>query len=148
MSQKEHRPGPAAILLVPVVAAVVLTLFAWPSARLEPRDLPIGVAGRGAQALERRLCRAGGRLRRASLRRRGRGARRDRGSRHLRRVRGQAGGVKVLTASAASPAVAQLIARAAAEAPQGRTGGGRGARRAAWRGAGVLGAAAGDRGRS
>ena len=34
-------------MLVPVFVAVVLTLFAWPSARLEPRDLPIGLAGAG-----------------------------------------------------------------------------------------------------
>ena len=40
-----RRPSPAAILLVPVVVALVLTLFAGPSAKLEPRDLPIGVAG-------------------------------------------------------------------------------------------------------
>ena len=31
---------------VPIItSALVLTLFAWPSARLEPRDMPIGVAG-------------------------------------------------------------------------------------------------------
>lgn len=36
---------------------MVLTLFAWPSSRLEPRDLPIGVAGPAAVAkpLERQL---------------------------------------------------------------------------------------------
>ena len=44
-----HRPSPAAILLVPLAVAIVLTLFAWPSARLEPRDLPIGVAGPAAR---------------------------------------------------------------------------------------------------
>ena len=43
----EHRhPSPlAALVIVPLVVAIVLTLFAWPSARLEPRDLPVGVAG-------------------------------------------------------------------------------------------------------
>ena len=52
-----RRPRAAAILLVPLVAAVVLTLFAWPNARLEPRDLPLGVAGPPAatQALEEQL---------------------------------------------------------------------------------------------
>jgi hypothetical protein len=40
-----HRPPRAAILLIPVIAALVLTLFAWPNARLGPRDLPLGVAG-------------------------------------------------------------------------------------------------------
>ena len=42
---KHHRPPMAAILVVPLVVALFLTLFAWPSARLGPRDLPIGVAG-------------------------------------------------------------------------------------------------------
>jgi hypothetical protein len=46
----KHKPSPLAILVVPVVVALVLTLFAWPSARLEPRDLPIGVVG-GTPAL-------------------------------------------------------------------------------------------------
>jgi hypothetical protein len=32
----------------PIAAALVLTLFAWPQARMEPRDLPIGVAGPSA----------------------------------------------------------------------------------------------------
>ena len=58
MSHSAHRrPSPAAILLVPAVVAVVLTLFVWPNARLEPRDLPVGVAGApaAAEALERQL---------------------------------------------------------------------------------------------
>ena len=38
----------AALVIVPVVVAMVLTLFAWPSAKLEPRDLPVGVAGPAA----------------------------------------------------------------------------------------------------
>ena len=52
-----HRPPKAAILAVPLVLALVLTLFAWPQARVEPRDLPIGVAGppAPAAALEARL---------------------------------------------------------------------------------------------
>lgn len=52
-----HRPSPAAILLIPVVVALVLTLFAWPASRQEPRDLPIGVAGPAAAtaALDREL---------------------------------------------------------------------------------------------
>jgi hypothetical protein len=46
-----------AILLVPLAVALVLTLFAWPSARQEPRDLPVGVAGppAAAQAMEKQL---------------------------------------------------------------------------------------------
>ena len=52
-----HRPPPAAILMVPVVVALALTLFAWPASRQEPRDLPVGVveAGPGAQVVEQRL---------------------------------------------------------------------------------------------
>src|SRR4051794_12040214 len=52
-----RRPAPAAILLVPVIVALVLTLFAWPASRQEPRDLPIGVAGpvAAAGAVERQL---------------------------------------------------------------------------------------------
>ena len=48
-SPHPHHPHRAAILAVPVVAALVLTLFAWPSARLETRDLPIGVAAGSAE---------------------------------------------------------------------------------------------------
>jgi hypothetical protein len=48
----KHQPSPLAILIVPVVVGVVLTLFAWPSARLEPRDLPIGVVGAAPAAPE------------------------------------------------------------------------------------------------
>jgi hypothetical protein len=43
-----HKVSPAAILLIPVVVALVLTLFAWPASRQKPRDLPIGVAGPAA----------------------------------------------------------------------------------------------------
>ncbi|MFI8512073.1 ABC transporter permease [Streptomyces sp. NPDC085460] len=35
----------AVLLLVPALAALVLWTFAWPAARMAPRDLPIGVAG-------------------------------------------------------------------------------------------------------
>ncbi|MFF0745218.1 ABC transporter permease [Streptomyces sp. NPDC004111] len=34
-----------ALLLAPVVAALALWAFAWPAARIAPRDLPVGVAG-------------------------------------------------------------------------------------------------------
>jgi hypothetical protein len=34
-----------AIPLVPVVVAIALSAFVWPAANLEPRDLPIGLAG-------------------------------------------------------------------------------------------------------
>ena len=40
-----HRPPLAAILVVPLIAALILILFAWPSAKVGPRDLPVGVVG-------------------------------------------------------------------------------------------------------
>jgi len=45
----DHRPKPAAFLLVPVAFAFILALFAWPNAEGGPRDLPVGVAGQPAQ---------------------------------------------------------------------------------------------------
>jgi hypothetical protein len=109
-----HRPGPAAIAIVPIVAALVLTLFAWPNARLEPRDLPVGVAG--APAVERQLSAQDGAFdvhlyadeaaaREAIEDREVYGA-----------FVGGPDGAKVLTASAASPAVAQILTHAASAA--------------------------------
>ena len=92
-------------------------LFAWPSARLEPRELPIGVAGApaAAGAIEQRLAARDGAfdVHRYSDERAAREAIQDRD------VYGAfvatAGGAKVLTAAAASPAVAQMLTHAAAE---------------------------------
>ena len=115
------RLSPAAILIVPVVVALVLPLFAWPSARLEPRDLPIGVAGPApaAGAVEQRLSRQEGAF--DVHRYADEGAARE--AIEDREVYGafvaKPGGVSVLAASAASPAVAQLLSHAAAE--QGTT---------------------------
>jgi hypothetical protein len=97
------------ILAIPVVVAIVLTLFAWPNARLEPRDLPIGVVGAApampADKFEVHRYADEGAAREAIEDREVYGA----------FVAGP-GGPKVLTASAASPAVAQLLGHAAAEA--------------------------------
>jgi hypothetical protein len=113
-----HRPPVAAILVVPLVVALVLTLFAWPAAKLEPRDLPVGVAGpptatgpiedqlearEGAFDLHRY---AGEATAREAI-----------GDREIYGAFvATAGGPKVLTASAASPAVAQQLTQAAGEA--------------------------------
>src|ERR671931_28961 len=35
----------AVFVLVPLLAALALWAFAWPAARIAPRDLPLGVAG-------------------------------------------------------------------------------------------------------
>src|SRR5262245_49707204 len=45
-SSSHRRPGAiAAIVLVPILVGVMLSLFAWPAANLEPRNLPLGIAG-------------------------------------------------------------------------------------------------------
>jgi hypothetical protein len=121
--RRTHRPSPAAILFVPVAVALVLTLFAWPNARLEPRDLPVGVAGApaAAAAVEERLAAREGafEVSRYSDETAARQAIEDRdvyGAFVATRA-----GAKVLTSSAASPSVAQLLTRAASEggAPRG-----------------------------
>jgi hypothetical protein len=113
-----HRPPAKAILAVPLVCALVLTLFAWPSARLEPRDLPIGLAGPApaVEALEQRLASREGAF---DLHRYPDEAA-AREAIDERDVYGAfvatPAGPKVLTASAASAAVAQLLSHAATEA--------------------------------
>jgi hypothetical protein len=116
-SSAHRRPGPAAILLVPVVVAIVLTLFAWPSAKLEPRDLPVGVAGPASAAgpLEAQL-RANGdafEVHRYSNEAEARQAIEDRDVYGAFVATPE--GPKVLSSTAASAAVAQLLGRAAAE---------------------------------
>jgi hypothetical protein len=113
----EHRPPAAAILAVPLIVAVVLALFAWPSSRIEPRDLPVGVAGAPAAVapMERQLASQDGafEVNRYDTEAEAREAIED------REVYGafvvSPSGPKVLTSSAGSPAVAQLLTHAAAE---------------------------------
>jgi hypothetical protein len=106
--EDRRRPKVAAILIVPVVVAIVLTLFAWPNARLEPRDLPVGVVGPAPAMPADKF---------DVHRYADEGAARD--AIEDREVYGAfvtgPGGPKVLTASAASPAVAQMLGHAAAE---------------------------------
>jgi hypothetical protein len=120
MSAPAHhgrRPHAAAILLVPLFAALVLTLFAWPSARLEPRDLPVAVAGSGpaADALVTQVAAQDGHfdVERVADEAGARAAIED------REVYGAfvAGpdGPEVLVSSAASAMTAQLLSHAAAE---------------------------------
>jgi len=46
MAELGHRPSPwIAVLAVPIIVAIALSTFAWSAANLEPRDLPLGVAG-------------------------------------------------------------------------------------------------------
>ena len=112
-----RRPPLAAILLVPVAVAIILSLFAWPQARLEPRDVPIGVAGppAGAAAIESKLAANDGafEIHRYGTEAAARAAIEDRD------VYGAfvatPSGPKVLIASAGSPAVAQALTHGAAE---------------------------------
>jgi len=102
-------------LLVPAVVALVLTLFAWPQARLEPRDLPIAVAGppRATAAIERQLAQRGDafEVRRYGDQSAARAAIDDRDV--YGAIVASPAGVTLLTASAASPSVAQLLRQAA-----------------------------------
>jgi hypothetical protein len=103
------------MLLVPLAAALILTLFAWPQARMEPRDLPVGVAGPPAQVqqIDHKLEAQDGafEVQRYSDEADAREGIAD------REVYGAVvvtpTGPKVLTASAASPTVAQMITNAA-----------------------------------
>src|SRR5262245_56169362 len=49
-SNNQLKLSTAAIIAIPFLVALVVAIFAWPSSRLEPRDLPVGVAGPPAVA--------------------------------------------------------------------------------------------------
>jgi hypothetical protein len=112
-----HKPSPLAIVVLPLLVAFVVTMFAWPTSRQEPRDLPIGVAGPQAatQALEKQLSAHEGAFEVRSYpdEAAAREAIED------REIYGSfvatPEGSRVLTASAASPSVAQMLTRAASE---------------------------------
>jgi hypothetical protein len=116
----DRRISPLAIVLVPLIVAALVTLFAWPSSQQEPRDLPVAVAGTpaAAQALERQLNTHAGAF-------------------HIERYPDEASareaiedrdvygafvatpaGVKLLTASAASSVIAQTLTHAVPEGTQ------------------------------
>ena len=117
-SSSSHRPPAAAILVVPLVVALILTLFAWPTAKLEPRDLPVGVAGPATATgpIEQQLeAREGAfELHRYADEAAARSAIEDRDVYGAFVATPQ--GLKVLTASAGSQAVAQQLTHAADEA--------------------------------
>src|SRR5262249_14702004 len=104
-----------AMVVPALLAALAVVAFAWAAARIAPRDLPLGVAGPKAAAIARQLGAqdpgafavhyyAGDAQARAAVRHRDiYGA-----------VVTTPAGAKVLTASAASPLVAKLLAGAAA----------------------------------
>ncbi|WP_405739905.1 ABC transporter permease [Streptomyces sp. NBC_00028] len=118
----------AVIVLVPLIAALALWAFAWPAARTAPRDLPLGVADPAsatAQVEEQLAAHKGAfEIHHYADEAAAREAIED------RTVYGAvvvtAEGPELLTASAASPVVAQLLqqavaAPAAAEGAQVRT---------------------------
>ncbi|MGW7360911.1 ABC transporter permease [Streptomyces sp. NPDC054802] len=122
MSAAPRRRVIAAMVLVPVVAALALWAFAWPAARTAPRDLPIGVAGPTAAAgqLEQRFEERGGAfdVHRYEDEAAARAAIEDRvvyGA-----VVAGPEGPKLLIATGGGPAVAQLLEQAVtAQAPPG-----------------------------
>ncbi|MFJ8146109.1 ABC transporter permease [Streptomyces sp. NPDC096048] len=104
----------AVIVLVPVLVSLALWAFAWPAARTAPHDLPLGVAGppTAVAQVEQRLTQREGAF--EIHRYADEDAARD--AVEERTVYGAviAGdrGPKLLTASAAGPAVAQLLQQA------------------------------------
>jgi hypothetical protein len=109
----------AVTLLVPVLAAAILALFAWPVSELAPRDLPLGIAGpeQGTRPLGDALTRQAGDGAFEITSYADEAAARQ--GIENREVYGAlvAGpdGLTVLTASAASPTVAQLLTQAVTE---------------------------------
>ncbi|WP_079051548.1 hypothetical protein [Streptomyces curacoi] len=107
----------AVIALVPALAALALWAFAWPAARTAPRDLPLGVAGPAAATaqVERQLGRHDGafEIHRYADEAAAREAIEDRTVYGAVVVTPR--GPELLTASAASPTVAQLLQQAVAE---------------------------------
>ncbi len=103
----------------------MLTLFAWPQARSEPRDLPLGVAGppQATAPLEAQLAEAGDafEVRRYADEAAARAAIEDREV--YGAIAASPTGVTLLTASAGSPAVAALLQEQfAAATPAGEGG--------------------------
>jgi hypothetical protein len=114
-TSRGRRSKYAAILLIPVAVALVMAVFAWPNSRQEPRDLPVGVAG--PASMEQRLAAQDGafEIHRYGSEAAARDAIED------REVYGAfvatPSGPKVLTASAASATVANMLTRAGHGAP-------------------------------
>ncbi|MFE0509416.1 ABC transporter permease [Streptomyces sp. NPDC058964] len=107
----------AVIVLVPLLATLALWAFAWPAARTAPHDLPLGVAGPATATaqVERQLERHEGAFEIHHYA----DAAAARDAIEDRTVYGAVvvtpRGPELLTASAASPLVAQLLQRAVAE---------------------------------
>ncbi|MGP3638285.1 ABC transporter permease, partial [Streptomyces sp. 24-1644] len=115
-SSERSRRTVAVILLVPMVVALALWAFAWPAARIAPRDLPVGIAGAApaADRLQERIEQRAGafEIHRYEDEAGARAAIEDRvvyGA-----VVATPAGPRLLTATAAGPVVAQLLREAVA----------------------------------
>ncbi|MGP4006784.1 ABC transporter permease [Streptomyces sp. 4N124] len=113
----------AILVLVPVIAALALWAFAWPAARTAPRDLPLGVAGPAAATtqVEERLAQQEGAfdVHRYADEAAARDAIEDRTVYGAIAVTPE--GPALLTSTAASPVVAQLLQQASADMNPVRT---------------------------
>ncbi|MFF0504339.1 ABC transporter permease [Streptomyces fimicarius] len=114
MPTAPNRRAVAVVLLIPLMVTLALWAFAWPAARIAPRDLPVGVAGAApaAQQLEQRFQQRDGafEVHRFDDEAAARAAIEDRvvyGA-----VVATPQGPHLLTASAASPVVSQLLREA------------------------------------
>ncbi|MEV7346733.1 ABC transporter permease [Streptomyces sp. NPDC093544] len=119
---RHGRNMAAVIVLIPVLVALALWAFAWPAARTAPRDLPLGVAGSvtATAPIEKQLAQQNGafEIHRYADEAAARDAIEDRTVYGAIVATGQ--GPKLLTASAASPLVAQLLQQSVAgQAPEG-----------------------------
>ncbi|KUL33166.1 ABC transporter permease [Streptomyces regalis] len=107
----------AVVVLVPALAALALWAFTWPAARTAPRDLPLGVTGPAAATaqVEKQLSRHEGafEIHRYADEAAARDAIEDRTVYGAIVVTAQ--GPELLTASAASPVVAQTLQQAVAQ---------------------------------
>lgn len=116
---QQNRRMIAVIVLLPVIIALSLWAFAWPAARTAPRDVPIGVAGpaEAAAGVKQQLGERDGAFEIHSYA----DEAEARSAIEEREVYGAIiatqQGPKLLTASAASPTVAQLLTTAVAEQP-------------------------------
>ncbi|MEV0523597.1 ABC transporter permease [Streptomyces sp. NPDC050439] len=121
-SPPQGRRMVLAAVLVSAVVALALWAFAWPATRTAPRDLPLGVAGPAAATapLKAQLAGRGGafEVHQYADESAARDAIEDRAVYGAVVVTPQ--GMKLLTATAASPVVAQLLEQAVAgQAPEG-----------------------------
>ncbi|MFE5094339.1 ABC transporter permease [Streptomyces sp. NPDC056638] len=122
MSAAPNRRMVAVVLLIPVVAILALWAFAWPAARIAPHGLPVGVAGSApaADRLQQQFEQREGafEVHRYASAADARRAIEDRSVYGAVAVTPQ--GPQLLTASAASPVVAQLLRQTVtAQAPEG-----------------------------